>query len=306
MTPPPARSSGPSVVRSMTGFARVRISTSAGEATFVLKSVNHRALDLHLHVPEALEAFEPRLRSVLKAGISRGHVDARVAWEPRGSESAARVNGPLLNAYLTTFRDAARQYGLSGEPDLNAALRLPGMIQSGSAAELPETLEGELAEGLNQTLALLNAFREREGDQLRGDMLARQATLAAIGRQMESLRAEVVTAIRARLEQRLEELAAKVDHQRMAQEVAMLVERSDVAEEISRFTIHVAQLGQLLSAGGEIGKKLDFLLQEIGRETNTFLAKSANAGAAGLALGDHALAAKAEIEKIREQSLNVE
>jgi len=293
-------------LRSMTGFARVRAVTVAGDATFVLKSLNHRALDLHLHVPEALESTVPRLRALLKEGLRRGHVDLRVTWDPVPSPAATRVNRALLEAYVTAFREAAREYGLGGEPDLNSALQLPGMMQSQRRDELPPEVEDQLAAGLAEALTLMNAFREREGEQLRQEMLARQANLIAIARQMESLRAEVVTAIRQRLEHRLDELAAKIDPARLAQEAALLVERSDVAEEISRFIIHVEQLGQLLRAGGEIGKQLEFLLQEIGRETNTVLAKSASAGIAGLPLADQALAAKAEIEKIREQSLNVE
>jgi uncharacterized protein (TIGR00255 family) len=246
------------------------------------------------------------LRAVLKSTVRRGHVDLRVLWEPAAGQSTIRFNAGLLDAYMAAFRQAAASYGLNGGPDLNSALRIPGMLQAAPVNEMAPRLEEDLAAGLELALAAWNAFREREGEQLRREMLAHHENLAALGARMTGLREELVSALRARLDQRLGELQARVDPSRLAQEAALLVERSDVAEEIARFNTHAGQLGELLAGGGEIGKKLDFLLQEIGRETNTFLAKSANAGAAAMILSDLALTAKSAVEKIREQSLNVE
>ncbi len=297
------------MIRSMTGFARLKRPTPLGEATFSLKSVNHRALDLQLSLPPLLDPFEIDLRNALKRHASRGHVELRVSLERTGAGGAI-VRRDLLDAYVSALRDAAAAYGLAAEPDLNAALRVPGMIQEAPPAEMTgaavESLRAALIEGVEACCGVWNEFRLREGGELALDMLARVASIQESAAALGPLRQSAAEALRKRLEERISELELKVDPHRMAQEVAILIERSDIAEEISRLTIHATQLGQLLQRGGEIGKKLDFLLQETNRETNTVLSKSANAGEAGIRLGDLALGIKTEIEKIREQSLNVE
>ncbi len=289
----------------MTGYARTKRATTAGDVVFALKSVNHRGLDLHFSISPALEVFEPVLRSIVKRNVNRGHVELRVSIE-RIRNSASSFNRELLDAYLQAFHEAAEAHGLTATPDLNAALRLPGMIVESQAMEPDESLEGELKAGLEECCIELNAFRAREGAELAADMLRRQERIAEAAHELEPLRDGAVAALRARLEQRLAEMSVKLDAQRLTQEVALLADRSDIAEEISRLEIHAGQLGDLLREGGEIGKKLDFLLQEMNRETSTMLSKTVNAGEAGAAISEIALGIKAEIEKIREQSLNVE
>lgn len=289
----------------MTGYARVRKSTPLGDVIFALRAVNHRGLDLHFNLPSLLDPFEAGFRTILKKRLLRGHVELRVTVELAKS-SQSGFNRELLDAYLLAFREAAEIYGLDAQPDLNSAFRLPGILKEQTAVEPNDALEGELAEGLEEACTRLNEFREREGSELTADMLERQRKIAASADGLEALRADAVDAMRKRLEERLSEVTIKVDPLRLAQEVVLLADRSDIAEEISRLRIHVVQLGELLEKGGEVGKKLDFLLQELNRETNTMLSKTANAGEAGLAISGIALAIKAEIEKIREQSLNVE
>lgn len=292
-------------IRSMTGYARTRKPTALGEVIFALRSVNHRGLDLHFNLPTILDPFEARFRAILKKRLLRGHVELRVIVE-RARTGQASFNRELLEAYLSAFREAAEAHGITEQPDLNAALRLPGMIVEPTSSEPNEALENELVAGLEEACDRLNEFREREGSELTADMLARQQNMAAAAAKLEDFRASAVDALRKRLEERLAEMAVKVDPQRLAQEVALLADRSDIAEEISRLRIHVVQLHELLTKGGEVGKKLDFLLQELNRETNTMLSKTANAGEPGMAISEIALGIKAEIEKIREQSLNVE
>jgi uncharacterized protein (TIGR00255 family) len=161
---------------------------------------------------------------------------------------------------------------------------------------------------LEDALELLNQFREREGGEIAGEMRARNTTVLQCARQMETIRSRAVPEFQARLSAKLGELLnhSGLDPQRLAQEVALLVERSDVSEELTRLKVHAVQLDDSLAAGGEVGKKLDFLLQEMHRETNTILSKSTGGGEHGLEIGELALTVKAEIEKIREQGLNLE
>ena len=291
----------------MTGFARVRKSLREGELLVTIKSVNHRGLDLHFHLSAELDPFENALRQLIKSRVARGHLQINLKFE-RTAASEASVNRVLLDAYLAAFYRASRELGISGEPDLNAALRIPGMFQAESGADLDAGLEPALVAATDEALTLLNTFREREGAAIVEELRSRCAGIAKTAEAIESLRGQAMEAFHKRLNDRLSELlkGAAIDPQRLAQEAAMLAERSDVAEELMRLKTHAGQLDEILSSEGEIGKRLDFLLQEMNRETNTLLSKTSGLGGLGLAITEQALAAKADIEKIREQSLNLE
>ncbi len=294
-------------VRSMTGYAAVRRNVNGAELSVSVKSLNHRGLDVHFHLPPELERFEPELRALVRQHVLRGHLQIHVRYASFRRGAPVILNIALLDAYLTAFRRAAAVHGLHGDPDLNAALRLPGMFEI--AEEDPGLdLQACLLEALQEALQALNEQREREGREIALELRARAAAVREHSLRMEELRERVAPALHARLRQRLDELlgGAPVDPQRLAQEVAFLVDRSDITEELSRLKMHTAQLQELLERGGEIGKKLDFLLQEMHRETNTILSKTAGVGEPGLAITASALAAKTEIEKIREQALNLE
>lgn len=295
------------MIRSMTGFARLKRETPLGEALITIKSVNHRAFDLQMSLPGALDPWEMDLRAVVKKFAARGHIEVRVALE-RLPGGGITVRRDLLEAYLAAFREVSEAYGLTGTPDLNAALQIPGMLEeSGAPAAAPDAeIRASFVAALEACCELWNQTREREGAELAADMRARVRVIREHASTLEKLREAASCALRKRMEERVAELALKLEPARLAQEVALLVERSDIAEEIARLAIHANQLDELLAGAGEVGKKLDFLLQETNRETNTILSKSANAGEAGLAIGDLALRIKAEIEKVREQSLNVE
>jgi len=284
-------------VRSMTGFASV----TAADVTLSIKSVNHKGLDLHFHLPAALEASEPELRRALRDSVSRGTVQVRISWT---TERKTGLNRELLQAWLKTFREAAAELNLSTEPDLNAALRLPGMF------EVSSTPEGELPEILPLMHAALrewNAFRAREGAILTKELLARAHAVELLAEEIEQLRQGASAAFHQRLTVRLNELlSTAIDPQRLAQEAAFLTEKSDVSEELVRLRAHAAQLCVLLRSDSEAAKKIDFLLQEMNRETNTILSKTGGLGEIGLRITDAALSAKSEIDKIREQALNLE
>ncbi|HSW50535.1 MAG TPA: YicC/YloC family endoribonuclease [Bryobacteraceae bacterium] len=295
------------IIRSMTGFARIRKTSEEGDVVVSVKSVNHRGLDLHIHIPEELDGFENSIRAVVRRHALRGHLQVRVAFT-RKRPIACTLNRGLLEAYLAAFGQAAGELGVPAEPDLNAALSLPGMFREAADEEAGAATEQLLVLVVEEAMQALNEFRQREGAELVSDLKARAVSVSVAAARMEDLRAGVLPAFQARLNERLAALlgGVSIDPQRLAQEVALLADKSDISEELTRLKVHVAQLQTLLDSGGEVGKKLDFLLQEMGRETNTILSKTAGVGELGLGITDLALAAKAAIEKIREQSLNLE
>jgi uncharacterized protein (TIGR00255 family) len=293
----------------MTGYARVQRATEQGDITVSLKSVNHKGLDLHFHLDSSLDPFEGALRAVLKKAIMRGHVDVRCVVAPAGPTAAGGLNAPLLRACLESLRKAARDEGLDVKPDLNQLIRLPGMFGNGAAAEpASPDVERPLLALLEEAIEMLNRFRSREGGELGDFVRAQNQAIAAGANEMAEIRARAIPAFQNRLTEKLNELLrnSNFDPQRIAQEAALLADRSDIGEEIARLQIHSRQLDEILNAGGEAGKKLDFLLQEMNRETNTILSKTNGIGELGLRITDLALAAKASIEKIREQALNLE
>ena len=296
-------------LRSMTGFARVRRPCGEGEVVVSVKTVNHRGLDIHLHTPSAADPVENAIRVLVKGRLARGHVDIRISL-PESTKGAggAGVNDAMLEEYLRAFREAAARHGLDARPDLNAALRIPGMFVETTGAEPGAETESAVLEAVGAALDELNEFREREGGEIAQEMRGHNRRVAAVAEEIDKIRGGAVAAFQARLTDRLRELlkGVQIEPQRLVQEAAVLADRSDVGEEIARLRIHAAQLAALLEGGGEIGKKLDFLLQEMNRESNTILSKTGGIGDAGLKITDLALEAKAAIEKIREQSLNLE
>lgn len=295
-------------VRSMTGFARIRKEIPNGELILSLKGVNHRGLDLHFHLPNELDSLENDVRGVIKAGVARGHLQIHVALNSNGEGDAAPLNRPLMQAYLAAFAEASKEFGLAGSPDLNTALRIPGMLNAGAEADLDEAVAKVLLEAAAEAVTALNKVREREGAATAAEMRQRCQTIVGLVSRMEEIRAGAVGVFQKRLREKLSDLlhGAGVDPQRLAQEAAILADRSDIAEELMRLRTHAGQLEAMLNGAGEVGKRLDFLLQEMNREANTVLSKTGGLGDLGLTMTDLALSAKSEIDKIREQSLNLE
>ena len=297
-----------SPVRSMTGFARVHRSTEHGDITVILKTVNHRGLDLHFHLDSLLDPFEAAMRAVLKRAVVRGHVDIRCSVNRASNGDSGGLNTTLLRAYIAAFRKASAEEGIDGQPDLNHALRIPGMFGSAVEQEPEPGLEASLVAVLEEAASVLNQFRAREGAELVTVVREHNRVISEGTVEMAQIRAGALPAFQNRLNEKLQELLRNtaLDPQRITQEAALMADRSDIGEEISRLEIHSRQLNEILDTGGEVGKKLDFLLQEMNRESNTILSKTGGIGDLGLRITDLALASKAAIEKMREQALNLE
>jgi len=292
----------------MTGFARVRKAIEEGEIVVSLKSVNHRGLDLHFHLPPEMDPVENDIRNLIKSACARGHIQVSVAIA-RTNGAVGVLNKPLMAAWLAAFREAMELHPLPDQqPDLNAALRVPGMLSGGEEPEMGDDYVRAVLAAVAEALALLNEFREREGAAMAAEMRQRCAAVAALAASIEEIRKGAMPAFQKRLRDKLDELlnGTAIDPQRLAQEAAILADRSDVAEELVRLKTHAAQLQSILEGSGEVGKRLDFLLQEMNRESNTILSKTGGLGDLGLTITELALAAKSEIDKIREQSLNLE
>ena len=293
-------------IRSMTGFAQVK-GQVGGQLGFSLslKSVNHRFLDLHFRLPSDSDAIEMKLRRALKERLSRGHIDIAINLE-RGGASGFALNRELVGGYIAVFRAAAKEFGIVAEPDLNAILRIPGAMDA-SSLPLNGELEPAVLAAVEDALARLNEMREEEGRGIDRELRERMAHIEKASSEVAKHRSAVLHSYAEKLKGRLQELAgSQFDPDRIAQEAALLVDRSDIQEELVRLWTHVRHFIGLLDQGGEVGKKLDFLLQELNREANTLLSKTSGLAGEALEITEMGLAIKSEIEKAREQVQNVE
>jgi uncharacterized protein (TIGR00255 family) len=293
----------------MTGYARIA-GTAQEKYSFVLsiKTVNHRFLDLQFRIPSGLDAIEMHFRRLLKEGLKRGHADLTLTVE-RDAATTAGYNAELVANYLAAFDAAQKQHNLKGTPDLNAILRLPGALLAESRTPLAEmeSLEPAVLAALEPLLCALNAMRAQEGSALVAILRETLSRLTLAVESVAALRGQVLAAGRDRLRERMKALLeSEADEQRILQEAALMAERSDVEEELDRMRTHIEHFRSLLDGGGEIGKKLDFLLQEMNREANTMLSKTTGLAGKGTEITALGLAMKSEIEKAREQVQNVE
>jgi uncharacterized protein (TIGR00255 family) len=293
-------------IRSMTGFAQVKGQVNGQLAfTLSLKSVNHRFLDLHFRMPSDSDSLEMKLRRLLKEKLARGHVELTLSLE-RGTAEGFSLNRDLVGGYIQAFRKAAAEFGLIAEPDLNAILRMPGAMEG---AELPasEELHTSVLAKAEEALAKLNQMREEEGRGTERELRQRMAHVEQASHGVEHHRHAILQTYLDKLKTRMQEMInVQVEPERLLQEAALLVDRSDIQEELVRLQTHVKHFVGLLDEGTEIGKKLDFLLQEMNREANTLLSKTSGLAGDALQITEMGLAIKADIEKAREQVQNLE
>jgi uncharacterized protein (TIGR00255 family) len=297
---------------SMTGYAQARGESGGWAIRVSVKSVNHRFLDIRFRLPEGYDVFELRLRQIIREKIHRGHLDVNVNVQP-GSAAPVQVNRELLQAYRYAAEDLKQQMGSAAELDVVSLLRLPGVI-GGLGSALPETEEEQEALGvaleacLREALGKLDEMRHAEGRHLADELRMRVARIGDQADQVRNLAVTLTPAFARRLQSRLKELlnGTNIEPARLAQEAALLAERSDISEELDRLRSHLQQFAKLLDGAGELGKKLDFLLQEMHREANTMLSKTPGVESEALAITGLSLEIRAEIEKLREQVQNIE
>lgn len=288
------------MVHSMTAFAHAEQALDGLRVSWELKSVNHRFLEIQIRLPERLRALEQRLRELLRSHVHRGKLDCTLRVDAAGSSSVLELNRPLLLQILATLVQVRRDAPEIGPPSAMEILRWPGML----AAE-PEldaaALTDPVTDLFESALADLIAHRQREGGALRDTVAGRLDAIDALVEQIKRHAVSVSHQIQQRLRQRLQELAASVDPERLEQEVALLAGRADVSEELDRLRIHVEEARTSLRGPGPHGRRLDFLTQELNREANTVGAKSVLAE-----VSQRAVELKVVIEQIREQVQNLE
>lgn len=297
-------------VASMTGFAAVQGSTPEGRSfSLTIKAVNHRHLDLAIRLPPGLDVLESALRRQVKGEIRRGHVELTLLLEKSAVSTRVEVDEALLGEYVRAFREAAEQVGVEQAPDLNALIRMPGVVTAGVAPIDTGEMETAVLAAAEEALRKFQEGRGVEGEALAAELRAGMERIAAFAEEARLLRTEVAAEEYAKLSARLAELLGtfQVSEERLLTEAALLAARSDVEEELVRLRTHLDRFVELLAGGGEVGRALDFLLQELNRETNTLLSKTgANAGLGGLRLTEIGLAVKVELERAREQVQNLE
>ena len=292
-------------IRSMTGYGASTRESDGFKAGVTVRSLNHRYLDLSVHLSRRVLSLEPDVRKAVQARLHRGRVEVSIHAARQGQENeAVSANGALIAALVKTLREVQHDHGLRGELQLGDVLRFPGAFEvEEPAAFLEEGRRDELMALLGEALDGLEAMRAVEGARLEEALLSALQNMTAAVEHIERVgaaeRGPRVEALQARARLLTQELS--VEEPRLYQELARLVDKQDVAEEIQRLRSHVAQVRDIVAKGGPAGKRLDFLAQELGREANTIGSKSDSA-----ALAQGVVALKVEIERFREQVQNVE
>lgn len=302
--------SGPKVapgspLRSMTGYGAAAVENDAMKASVTVRSLNHRYIDLSVHLSRRLLALEPEVRRAVQARLHRGRVEVSIQASLRDQEGEGVMpNRPLIAALVHALRDVQSDHALPGEIHVTDVMRFPGAFEPQEpAGALPDEPREEVLRLLGQALDGLEQMRTAEGARLKEALVAAVAAVEAgvkrIERLLEEERGPRLAALQGRARTVLQDLG--LDEPRLYQELARLVDRGDVAEELQRLRSHAGQALEIVGKGGPCGKRLDFLAQEMGREANTVGSKSDSA-----ALAQEVVALKGEIERFREQVQNVE
>ena len=292
------------LIKSMTGYGRSVETVNGREFTVELRSVNNRYLDCSVRLPRLLSFAEDSVKQAVKAAVSRGKVDVFISVSTEGGENARiTLNKTVLEGYLAAMNQMVEEYGVRNDIGVSSLSRLPEVL----TVEKPEVDEEQLLTDLmsvvNNALAGYNAMRSTEGQALDADLRNRGKTILELVSQVEAGNAQTVVDYRARLESKLREVLENtaIDESRILTEAAIFADKVAVDEETVRLRSHLKQMESMLDAGGAVGRKLDFLLQEMNREANTIGSKCTDVRLARIVVD-----IKAELEKIREQTQNIE
>ena len=289
----------------MTGFGRGSVTGQTFSVTVELKTVNNRFLDVALKLSGELQQAEANIKRLISSRLSRGRVDVSLQYD-RTNEINYELNKPLIAGYLAAMKNMQDEFSLSGEPDLNVIARLPNVLLP-KKDDLGEEFIAGVEKALSSALDDLEKMRENEGRMLKNELASRLNEIEKRLPVIESESATIGEEYRGRLTKRIGEMLAKsdsqieIDQSRLAQEIAYIADRADISEEIARLTTHIEHFRTIMDEEKEVGKRLDFLTQELNREANTITSKTNN-----MIVKENALQIKSEIEKIREQVQNVE
>jgi uncharacterized protein (TIGR00255 family) len=288
----------------MTGFGRAQAEQDGRKVTLELKTVNHRFLDLNIRIPRALGFAEEAVRKGIKEKLSRGHVDVFVSYSAVASDAkTARADVGLMRSYLHAARQAAKEVGVEDDIALSHLIRIPDVIMIEEASEDEDRLTNIVLGALNLALSSLDEMRLREGEELKANLIACLDELQDILAAIDSRKGLVPAEYAERLRQRLSELTTgtDIDQARFTTEVALMADRSDISEETVRLATHINQFRNAVMEEGAVGRKLDFIVQEMNRELNTIGSKSGD-----MTITNAVIAGKSVVEKIREQVQNIE
>ncbi|MBO4982017.1 MAG: YicC family protein [Lachnospiraceae bacterium] len=292
------------MIKSMTGFGRYETAENNRKFTVEIKSVNHRYLDVNIKMPKKLGYFESSIRTELKNYISRGKVDVFITYEDFGeNNSSVRYNKELAGEYLKYLRQMAEEFGLDDDVRVSTLSRYPDVFTMEEQTEDEEELWKELQKAIDGAAEMFVKTRIDEGEHLRDDLLEKLDEMLKLVDYIEERSPQIVSEYRNRLEEKVRELLEdkNVDEARLLTEVTIFADKVCVDEEIVRLKSHIATTAATLKEGGSIGRKLDFLAQEMNREANTILSKSND-----LKVSNCGIELKTTIEKVREQIQNIE
>ena len=294
---------GNRLIKSMTGYGRAVQVFSGLEITAEIRAVNNRYLDCTVKLPRLYSYAEDPIKQRVKASVARGKVDVLFTIaHPAGTDATVQLNRPVVEGYLRAMGELVREYGVRDDIAVSTLARLPDVFTLAEPEKDEEAQAAALLAAAENALAQFNAMRTAEGAALEADLRARSKTILDLVSQVEARSPQAVAEYREKLEARMQEiLAGAVDENRILTEAAIYADKVAVDEETVRLRSHLKQMDAMLTAGGTIGRKLDFLVQEMNRETNTIGSKCSD-----LALSQIVVEIKAELEKIREQIQNIE
>lgn len=292
------------MIKSMTGYGKGESSELQGSCLVEIKAVNNRYVEVSVKMPRSFMAYEHEVRKAVGRRVKRGKVDLFVQWEPAAGEVVVPpLNHAVAKGYHKAFQELARELHVSTEVSLALILSQRNVLQETTVSEEQGDLLAIVLQAVEQALEGLDGMRLREGEALQQDLEGRRTDLAALVAQVRERAPRVVEEYQQKLQQRLDKLlgGTELDPQRLAQEVALLADRCDVTEELVRLESHFAQFDETLLLKESVGRKLDFLMQEINREVNTIGSKANDSSITSLVVE-----MKAELEKMREQVQNIE
>ena len=292
------------MIKSMTGFGRSEHVTDECKISVEIKAVNHRYLDMGIKMPKKFNYFEAAMRTFLKDYIQRGKVDVFVAYEDYTDEKVClKYNSSLAAEYMDSFRKMAEQFGIENDVRVSTLSRCPEVLTMEQAPDDEEHMWELLREVLQKAAESFVEARVHEGENLKADLIGKLDSMLTLVDFIEERSPRIIEEYRARLTDKVKDLLASntVDESRILTEVTVFADKICVDEETVRLRSHINGMKKELLAGGSVGRKLDFIAQEMNRESNTILSKSTD-----LEVSDHAIILKTEIEKVREQIQNIE